>query len=235
MREKKNTSLLISSGVIAFCLQALLVIGLFLAFFTKPKKYTTIANSSIAIQSIDIKAYLELESKSIQKDMPKNNPLEGGGLQEMFARTDIQTTNQAQTIDDDRATRAQNTKALNELADKSRALTNALQNIKTLSISNISSNKQDGEFDAWYAQVSLILQKEWDNSLYFLPSDLLGVAAITINQRGQMHFIIKRYAQESQFDAALESTLKNLELASFPPPPNGSRTILVEFKSNPSR
>ncbi|WP_066387622.1 TonB C-terminal domain-containing protein [Helicobacter himalayensis] len=237
MAEKlKNFLLVLSSGIIAFCLQGLLLLALFWAFYYKPTKYATLKTSAISIESIDIEAYLELDSNTHQAlNTPKSNPLEGSGLKDMFALIDSTKSSKSQEISDDRLEHAQNTRdlqALNELAQQSRDLKERLQNINTLTIANNSADSQDGAFDEWYASVSEILQKEWDNSVYVLPSGLVGVVAITIDMQGKMNFMVKRYTQNTHFDSALDSTLKRLETLPFPPAQRSARTILVEFKSN---
>lgn len=234
MRERDDFLLFISSGMISFCLMALLAFGLFVGLVISPTKYASISDSAITIESIDLQAYLDINKEAqIKEERPVNNPLEGLGVNEMFENVDSDEVEQkSEKIADNREKMAQNadTKKLQELIEQSKNIQERLNAMDTIAIAN-SQDSNEGEFDEYYAQIQQIFQRQWDNNKTFLPPDLVGVALIHINQKGEMTYSVKRYSQDSNFDSTLDSVLRSLKDYPFPPPKK-ARSIDMQFKSN---
>lgn len=233
MRERDEFLLFVSSGMIAFCLMAFLAFGLFTALVIQPTKYTSISESAITIESIDLQAYLDInKTEQIQEESPKNNPLEGLGVSEMFENIDSDIEPKSEDIADNREKIAQNTdvKKLEKLIEQSKNIQEQLNAMDTIAIAN-SQDSNEGEFDEYYAQIKQIIQKQWDSNKTFLPPDLVGVALIHINEKGQMTYSVKRYSQDNNFDSTLDSVLRSLKDYPFPPPKK-TRSIDIQFKSN---
>lgn len=231
-----NFVMFVASGVIAFCLYALLLLFFLGTFRGETIKYTTLQESAITIQSIDIQAYLDLAPKQESKTPnATNNPLEGSGIKNMFAQIDANTLATSQEIPDDRDKRAQNAKKLNDLAQQSKDLHQQLHNLTTtITIQNESTHQEDGVYDEWFATISKILLSHWDRRSRFLAHDLEGVVIFEINTQGKMHYMVKRYALDDAFDRALDATLKELETYPFPPPKQ-SKNFSVSFGSLKSK
>lgn len=233
MRERNDFLLFVSSGMIAFCLMALLAFGLFAGLVLVPTKYASVSESAITIESIDLQAYLDI-SKETQPQIqtPKNNPLEGLGVNEMFENIDSDDAPKSEEIADNREKMAQNTdtQKLQELIEQSKNIQERLNAMDTIAITN-SQDSNEGEFDEYYAQIQQIFQKQWDSNKTFLPPDLVGVALIHINEKGEMTYSVKRYSQDNSFDSTLDSVLRSLKDYPFPPPKK-TRSIDIQFKSN---
>lgn len=225
-----------ASGVIAFCLYALLVLFFLGAFRGELTKYTTLPESAITIQSIDIQAYLDLVPKQdSQIPSATSNPLEGSGIKNMFAQIDANAFTKSQEIPDDRDKRAQNAKKLSELAQQSKDLHQQLHNLNTtITIQNESAQQDDGVYDEWFATISKILLSHWDRRSRFLAPDLEGVVVFEISAQGKIHYMVKRYALDDAFDRALDATLKELETYPFPPP-KSSKSFSVSFGTPKSK
>ena len=229
-----NIIMFVASGIIAFCLYALLLLVFVGAFHTQPTKYTTLQESAITIQTIDIQAYLDLAPKQEPK-APTTNPLEGSGIKDMFAQIDANSFAKSQEIADDREKYAQNAKKLNELAQQSKDLQQQLHDLNTtITIQNESTQQDDGKYDEWFANISKILLAHWDKRSRFLARDLEGIVVFEINTQGKMHYMVKRYTLDNTFDEALDATLKELETYPFPPPKQ-SKSFSVSFGSLKSK
>ncbi len=227
-----NFVMFVASGVIAFCFYALLVLFFFGAFRGEPTKYTTLPESAITIQSIDIQAYLDLTPKQESKPQnPTSNPLEGSGIKNMFAQIDANAFAKSQETPDDRDKHAQNAKKLSDLAQQSKDLHQQLHNLNTtITIQNESAQQEDGAYDEWFAIISKILLSHWDRRSQFLAPDLEGVVVFEISAQGKMHYMVKRYALDDAFDRVLDATLKELETYPFPPP-KSTKSFSVSFGS----
>lgn len=231
-----NYVVFVASGVIAFCLYALLVLFFLGVFRGEITKYTTLQESAITIQSIDIQAYLDLAPKQESK-VPNatSNPLEGSGIKNMFAQIDANAFAKSQEIPDDREKHAQNAKKLSDLAQQSKDLQQQLHNLNTtITIQNEGTHQEDGVYDEWFATISKILLSHWDRRSRFLAHDLEGVVVFEISAQGKMRYMVKRYTLDEAFDRALDATLKELETYPFPPPKQ-SKNFNVSFGSLKSR
>lgn len=233
MRERDEFLLFVSSGMISFCLMAFFAFGLFSVLVITPTKYTSISESAITIESIDLQAYLDISKiEQTREETPVNNPLEGLGVSEMLENVDSDSEIKSEEITDNREKMAQNAdiKKLEKLIEQSKNIQERLNAMDTIAIAN-SQDSNEGEFDEYYAQIKQIIQKHWDSNKTFLPPDLVGVALIHINEKGQMTYSVKRYSQDNAFDNTLDSVLRSLKDYPFPPPKK-TRSIDIQFKSN---
>lgn len=227
--------LFITSGVISFCIYALIIIALVFTFFQAlPTHYSAFKQSSISIQAISIEAIIDEKPTPAppQNKQPAiNNPKAGSGIKDIFSKVDSNVTPQNTPIGDNRDKVEQNSKEqkLKALQSSAQLLQNKLNALSNLTIST-NVNQNDGEYDQWYAQIEKMMLQQWQQTFY-AQEKLQALVHIRIAENGNFSYKIVKYSGNATFDDSLKAMLEECTQIHFPPHPKGKKEIATTFKN----
>lgn len=229
-----NILLLFTSGVISICSYILLLLALFFTLFSNlPIHYSSLQESSIALNAISIEAIIDEKPTPSPNNKPSlaNSPLAGSGIKDMFNRIDSSVPTQNIPMGDNREKVEQNSKEkkLQALQSATQELQNKLNSLSNLTIST-DSLQSDGEYDEWYAQIEKMIATQWQQSL-LIEEKVQAVVHIRISSNGAFSYRVIKYSQNIAFDDSLKAMLEECVHISFPPNPKGTKEIAITFSN----